>query len=109
MAEWLADEIRNATAPANKRTAAPRCLAVISNDHERDAREAAAFLCSYTHGRPNVTTTIRAEQEVRQTPTQLVAEFRQIMDVPDDMEVEEFIDAEVQALPHAEEQRIVDA
>ena len=62
MAEWSEEEIEamaeDVGAPANKRIAARRLLAAISGNPERDAREAAAFVCAYTHGRPHQSATV---------------------------------------------------
>ena len=62
MAEWPEEGIRGVAdddgAPAAKRTAACRWLAAIDADNEKDAREAAAFVCRYTHGRPRQTAMI---------------------------------------------------
>ena len=62
MADWPEDEIRkvadDAAAPASKRAGARRWLAAIKADPERDGREATAFVCSYTAGRPRQALTI---------------------------------------------------
>ena len=65
MAEWPEEKIEamaeDPQAPANKRIAARRLLAAITGDPERDAREAAAFVCDYSDGRPRQRAVVRHE------------------------------------------------
>jgi hypothetical protein len=63
MAEWPEAQLREVAddpaAPVNRRAAAQRWLAAISDDPEKESREATAFVCDRTSGKPRATTLLQ--------------------------------------------------
>ena len=96
MGGWSEEQIREVAddddALAAKRTAACRWLAAIDSGNERDARDAAVFVCNYSVGRPHQSFAVREEQEPKATPAQLVEEFRRIMGVPQNMPIQVYLE-----------------